>query len=97
LVKDILEEQETNINLCVNCEHYTEKMQTCTLKQKLMHEAQSCINFNIDTKKELITLKELKDKNEHMILRNQVYSLLIQKKRSESNRTNSKKNSQKKI
>ena len=84
MVKDILEEQETNINLCVNCEHYAEKMQTCTLKQKLMHEAQSCINFNIDTKKELITLKELKDKNEHMILRNQVYSLLIQKKRSEA-------------
>jgi len=85
LAKDKLETtNEDNINICFNCVNYSVDSEMCKLKDKQLHPTQSCINFDINTEKELKTQEEFREEVKTTILKQKIYALMLQKEKSKA-------------
>ena len=85
MAKDKLETtNEDNINICFNCVNYSVDSEMCKLKDKQLHPTQSCINFDINTEKELKTQEEFREEVKTTILKQKIYALMLQKEKSKA-------------
>ena len=82
--QDFKKEEDNNIDICNNCINYHRKSQQCKIKDKQMHETQTCNQFNIDTERDLLTKEEIRDEQKINFLREEVYKHVLKNERDKT-------------
>jgi len=84
ITNDELTTTTEEINICYNCEKYNRIGQFCSEKEAQTHETQTCNLFDLKAETNLKTKREIKDEHEISVIRHQIYTLLIERKRNEA-------------